>query len=82
MDDITGLDEAIEEILADGDDYDPSTDITPAGAPRLSLKAQDVRRLTLFKWKYSLESAGFSSHAAEQLLFLKWMNARNPERVR
>ncbi len=43
---------------------------------RAVLTAQDVRRLTLFKWRYSLESAGFSSHQAEHLLFLKWLNAR------
>jgi hypothetical protein len=41
------------------------------------LTAQDVRRLTLFKWRYSLESAGFSSHQAEHLLFLKWLHARH-----
>ena len=48
----------------------------PAGGVRAVLTAQDVRRLTLFKWRYSLESAGFSSHQAEHLLFLKWLHAR------
>jgi hypothetical protein len=43
---------------------------------RAVLTAQDVRRLTLFKWRYSLESAGFSSRQAERLLFLKWLHAR------
>ena len=47
-----------------------------SGGVRAVLSAQDVRRLTLFKWRYSLESAGFSSHQAEQLLFLKWLQAR------
>lgn len=40
------------------------------------LTAQDMRRLTLYKWKYSLESAGFTSHEAGHLLFLKWLYAR------
>jgi hypothetical protein len=47
-----------------------------SGGARAALTAQDVRRLTLFKWRYSLESAGFSSHQAEHLLFLKWLHAR------
>jgi hypothetical protein len=47
-----------------------------SGAVRAALTAQDVRRLTLFKWRYSLESAGFTSYQAEQLLFLKWLHAR------
>ena len=46
------------------------------GGVRAVLTAQDVRRLTLFKWRYSLESAGFSSRQAEYLLFLKWLHAR------
>jgi hypothetical protein len=47
-----------------------------SGGVRAVLTAQDVRRLTLFKWRYSLESAGFSSNQAERLLFLKWLHAR------
>lgn len=46
------------------------------GSMRAALTAQDVRRLTLFKWRYSLESAGFSSRQAAHLLFLKWLHAR------
>jgi hypothetical protein len=46
------------------------------GSVRAALTAQDVRRLTLFKWRYSLESAGFSPRQAEHLLFLKWLHAR------
>jgi hypothetical protein len=41
-----------------------------------------VRRLTLYKWRYSLESAGYSTHQAEHLLFLKWLNARRPALAR
>lgn len=47
-----------------------------SGGVRATLTAQDVRRLTLFKWRYSLESAGFSSRQAEHVLFLKWLHAR------
>jgi hypothetical protein len=47
-----------------------------SGSLRAALTAQDVRRLTLFKWRYSLESAGFSSRQAAHLLFLKWLHAR------
>lgn len=55
----------------------PTRTARPAsGGVRAVLSAQDVRRLTLFKWRYSLESAGFSSHQAERLLFLKWLQAR------
>jgi len=55
----------------------PTRRARPAnGGVRAVLSAQDVRRLTLFKWRYSLESAGFSSHQAERLLFLKWLQAR------
>ena len=60
----------------------PSTETTSTGSElardslRAALTAQDVRRLTLFKWRYSLESAGFTSRQAAQLLFLKWLHAR------
>ena len=55
----------------------PAHTARPAsGRVRAALTAQDVRRLTLFNWRYSLESAGFSSHQAERLLFLKWLHAR------
>jgi hypothetical protein len=37
------------------------------------LSANDVWRLTLFKWRYSLESHGFTTEQARQLLFLKWL---------
>ena len=59
-----------------------SADALPVGSTqprdtlRVALTAQDVRRLTLFKWRYSLESAGFSSRQAAHLLFLKWLYTR------
>jgi hypothetical protein len=58
------------------------TETTSAGSAlardrlRAALTAQDVRRLTLFKWRYSLESAGFTPRQAAHLLFLKWLHAR------
>ena len=60
----------------------PSSETSPPGSAvaresfRAALTAQDVRRLTLFKWRYSLESAGFTSQQAGHLLFLKWLHAR------
>jgi len=74
-----------EEMTEDGTTggAGPSAATMPArearlasGGVRAALTAQDVRRLTLFKWRYSLESAGFSSHQAEHLLFLKWLHGR------
>jgi hypothetical protein len=44
---------------------------TESGVPHLSLG--DVDRLTAYKWRYSLESHGFSSHEAHRLLFMKWL---------
>jgi hypothetical protein len=42
-----------------------------SGVPHLS--NQDIDRLTNYKWRYSLESHGFSSDQADRLLFLKWL---------
>jgi hypothetical protein len=52
---------------------------TPMGAgrapsqPRMLLTHEDVRRLTLYKWRYSLESVGFTPEQIGRLLFLKWL---------
>jgi hypothetical protein len=40
-----------------------------------SLTAAEIRALTLFKWRYSIETAGFSRREAEHLLFLRWLYA-------
>lgn len=37
------------------------------------LTATDVKRLTLWKWVYTLESAGFSRQEAGRLLWLRWL---------
>jgi hypothetical protein len=41
----------------------------------LSLSRTEIRKLTLFKWRYTLETAGFTPEQAEHLLFLKWAYA-------
>jgi hypothetical protein len=46
----------------------------PTTAPA-RLTATDVRRLTFFKWRYSLESKGFTADEAKHLLFQKWLAA-------
>ena len=54
---------------------------TPGSAGRArpvppSLTSQDMRRLTLYKWRYALESAGFTADQAQRLMFLRWLHAR------
>lgn len=34
---------------------------------------ETVVRLTYFKWRYNLESIGFTNPQAKQLIFLKWL---------
>lgn len=43
----------------------------PSGIAYLSRR--DVDRLTNYKWRYSLESYGFSTEQAARLLFVKWL---------
>ena len=47
---------------------------------RLLLSRHDVDRLTAYKWRYSLESHGFSTSQATRLLFMKWLYARGTVR--
>jgi hypothetical protein len=42
------------------------------------LSPADLQRLTLFKWRYSLEAQGFSSPECDGLLFLRWLRVRRP----
>ena len=44
-------------------------------ATRPPLTPEDLRRLTLYKWRYSLESSGFTPDQVGHLLFLKWLYA-------
>jgi hypothetical protein len=39
------------------------------------LSRSELYRLTLFKWRYTLESLGFAAAEVEQLLFLTWLRA-------
>lgn len=39
------------------------------------LSEQDLANLTYYKWRYSLETHGFTSHQARTLIFLRWMRA-------
>jgi hypothetical protein len=54
--------------------------VTPSRTPETTsadtgrdLSNKDIDRLTNYKWRYSLESHGFSSTEAGRLLFLKWL---------
>ena len=37
------------------------------------LSSREVDRLTNYKWRYSLESHGFSGVEASRLLFMRWL---------
>jgi len=50
----------------------------PAGAGANALNTDERWRLTLYKWRYSLESQGFSAEEARHLLFLRWLHGRRP----
>jgi hypothetical protein len=43
------------------------------GAEVLHLSQKDLHRLTTYKWRYSLESHGFSPDQAGRLLFMRWL---------
>ncbi len=46
----------------------------PAVSVELSpLSATELYRLTLYKWRYSLEAYGFEADAVRALMFLKWL---------
>ena len=39
------------------------------------LSADELYRLTLYKWRYSLEAYGFDQDEVRGLMFLKWLYA-------
>jgi hypothetical protein len=39
------------------------------------LTRAELHRLTLFKWRYALESYGFADREVDRLLFLAWLHA-------
>jgi hypothetical protein len=44
------------------------------------LSTTELHRLTLFKWRYTLESYGFSDWEVDQLLFLTWLHTTRRSR--
>lgn len=67
---------------ADRQHSQPEAAAVPSGvssqiSQRPPLTPAEIRRLTLYKWRYSLESSGFSADQVGRLLFLKWMVANS-----
>ncbi|MGI9146046.1 MAG: hypothetical protein ACR2IK_05780 [Chloroflexota bacterium] len=60
---------------------EPDSPITaPPGPPASAdsievtpLSPAELYQLTLYKWRYSLESYGFETGAVRELMFLKWL---------
>jgi hypothetical protein len=50
-------------------------------AGEAALNTDERWRLTLYKWRYSLESQGFSAEQARRLLFLRWLHGKRPTAV-
>jgi hypothetical protein len=59
-------------VLADPDSV-PTTS-TP-DEDKDVLTQEELHRLTLYKWRYSLEAIGFEHHEVRELMFLKWLHA-------
>ena len=56
--------------------HSPSNDRTRAGETgRAHLSTDEVHRLTLFKWRYTLEALGFAGGEVDDLMFLAWLHA-------
>ncbi len=51
------------------------TEPAPVPADADVLTAHELYRLTLYKWRYSLEAAGFNPREVADLLFLKWLHS-------
>ena len=45
------------------------------GVEESPLTADELYRLTLYKWRYSLEAYGFDALEVRELMFLKWLHA-------
>jgi hypothetical protein len=61
---------------------EPDSTITPptdGSSPRrvqdTPLSEDELYRLTLYKWRYSLEAFGFERHEIRELMFVKWLHA-------
>ena len=46
---------------------------SPRPAEPEFLSPHELYRLTLYKWRYTLEAAGFTPAEVADLLFLKWL---------
>jgi hypothetical protein len=44
------------------------------------LSQAELHRLTLYKWRYTLESLGFGDWEVDQLVFLTWLRATSRAR--
>jgi len=47
----------------------------PSADPEDELTTTELHRLTLYKWRYMLESLGFGDWQVHQLMFLTWLRA-------
>jgi len=45
-------------------------------SPTAVLSVEELHQLTLFKWRYALESAGFTGREVQDLAFLGWLRAK------
>lgn len=54
----------------------PERDPEDTGDNRALLTRRDVDRLTAYKWRYALESHGFTAAQASRLLYVKWLYMR------
>jgi len=61
-------------VLADPDSVPTIAASTPDEDNDV-LTQEELHRLTLYKWRYSLEAFGFEHHEVRELMFLKWLHA-------
>jgi hypothetical protein len=47
--------------------------ITTDGTLLPGLSDEDIKRLSAYKWRYALESEGFTTEQAKNLLFAQWL---------
>ncbi|MFN8526355.1 MAG: hypothetical protein U0821_24920 [Chloroflexota bacterium] len=56
----------------------PAPAVVPA--PAQALDGDERKKLSRFKWRYRLETSGFSAAEAERLIFFKWLYCTRPLR--
>jgi hypothetical protein len=52
-----------------------SPDWSTPGHENEHLSKLELHRLTLYKWRYTLESLGFVGSQVNELMFLRWLRA-------